>query len=97
MQTAMLDQTHFKPLPESGLPIYSSSFGDHVLFYAPRLVCVVKNHDRQAFVDHTRYLTRELGLNEAALSIPLTGLRGAAMRMVSAGRSAVEETARGLM
>ncbi len=93
MQIVLSDQSSFKPVPGLRLPIYSSDFGDHVLVYAPRLVCVMNKRDKKVFMDYTRNFIRTEVLNEPGPSELLTNIRRAAMRIVSGAQRALQESA----
>ncbi len=92
MQIVIPDQSNFNPVPGLRLPIYSSHFGEHVLVYAPRLVCVLNKRDGKIFMDHTRRFAPKETFNEPRSSGSLTNIRSAAMRIVSAAQRAVWET-----
>lgn len=91
MQAQIPRPSGFQRVPADSLPIYSAIGGDRVIFYAPRLVCVLNERAAPVALRRIAQLASERSAWEHPSAAARPQAWQAAARMIRAARDAVRE------
>jgi sulfatase maturation enzyme AslB (radical SAM superfamily) len=90
MKTQMPYKSRFQHLMSAQLPIFSAFLDDCILFYSPRLLCVLDKSEYSAVLRHVDIIKAERQLSELPHQASQTMAQQAAVRIVQSSRDAVD-------